>query len=174
MGTLGEISNGAMTSIRKESEEWSNLWDGFGDNDLSNLVKEGSLSLGAIPKDARSSIRFVTEKDEHSYFLPNSVSIAVGSVYPNLLKFDEQMNSIGGMSLQWSGEGYLSWMPFDEIVERLTKSEVINGAIQLCREAFPARKNDALSESLERLGDMFLNRESYVAGDWILTIIETG
>ena len=50
---------------------------------------------------------------------------------------------------------------------------MIASAKRVCREALPVG-SDVYDEICEGLGDMFLNRESYVSGDWILTLIETG
>ncbi|MCB1097071.1 MAG: hypothetical protein KDN22_15975 [Verrucomicrobiae bacterium] len=161
-------------SMRENSKEWGGLWNQLDDSDFDKAVGNLYLNLGSLGKDGRSSIRLTTTGDDDLYFLPNSASIQVGAVCPYLLKFDEELPCAGFMSLQFSGEGYLCWMELDEIADRLDRSEMINRAKRVCREAFPVPQDGRLDQLRETFGDMFLNRDSYVSGDWILTIEETG
>lgn len=111
---------------------------------------------------------------EYAYAALDSVSIAINPSRPKLMDDDRERQSIGFVSVSFPGNGFFSWRSnWNEVARHYLKTAAVVEVQKICREHFPVPE-DGRQESLAKtLAELYLNRGSRQAGDWVLTVDES-
>lgn len=137
-------------------------------------VYRASIKLGWLSDASRKSLARTNEKDSSIGIYPDSICIGVNPVYPRSIG-DEDSVCAGLLSISFPGNGYFSWDPTWTIyAEKYRHAEPIIRALAITRQVFPVSDAAAIRRVAEHLGPLFLNRDFYQDGDWILSISESG
>lgn len=142
--------------------------------DKNKILYRSHLNLGQLTRDARQSIGTSHENDRTCFFAPDEVSLQANPVCPGQLDADERVCT-GLIALSFSGPGYLSWgHSFADYAQQFRHANTITTARRACREFFPVKRNWRFKRIAKHLGEIFLNRDDYEEGDWILPVVEGG
>ena len=150
---------------------WTELWPGR-DAEVRHLYR-ASIGLGRLPKPVGTELMAMRdEKTSHEFVAPDSLSFQIDPVLPATLNTTE-LFAYGYIGLSFSGNGFFSWQPLSRYWEQARVSPTLRAVLQLCRETFPVPRLQ-LGQLSADLGELFLNREEYRQGDWIVSVSETG
>jgi hypothetical protein len=151
---------------------WEELWPGS--RYESEMISRASINLGVLTRKVSAELTASkADSKSPSYIAPSELYLYVHPVCPTTLEGElDEHQCFGGIELSFYGMGYFSWQPLSAYWSCAKQSTSLRNVMQLCREAFPA---PALRESFtEHLGKLFLNREDYRRGDWIVSVSESG
>ena len=158
--------------IEIDNQPWEALWQNASVN--GGNVYRSYLALGALTPDACRSLGATGDSDDGSYIAPDSVSLSANPVCPATLDAEE-MVCTGLLEVSFAGNGYFSWgRPYADYAAQYREAPPIVAAQKICRELFPVTRDDRFDRIADHLGAIFLNRDYYAEGDWILSISETG
>ena len=99
------------------------------------LIYRASISLGIPIDDVLEPITRVDSPENEIDFTPNSLSIAVGPIECFSLGSDPL--SVGWISLDLCGDGYLFPWTLRDVFERISASSVIRRLTDVCRSFWP-------------------------------------
>jgi hypothetical protein len=158
--------------IEINNQPWESLWQAALADD--GKLYRSYLSLGQLTPDASQSIGAAHASDVASYFAPDYAAISANPVCPVTLD-SEEMCCAGLVEVSFSGYGSFSWSgPFADYASQYREAPPVVAARKICRQFFPVIQDDRFDRVTDHLGEIFLNRDYYEEGDWILSIIETG
>lgn len=158
--------------LKRFNLPWSEVW--ADSSALTGNVYRAYVSLGLLTKPAVESLRASDPSDDRSFIAPDCASIQIGPICPATLS-TEELACTGMVAVTFAGNGYFTWgRNMADYAAQYRDAPPVCEARRICRERFPAVRDDSFERIADHLGDLFLNRSSYVEGDWILSISETG
>lgn len=151
---------------------WDRLWDTANLN--GGNIYRSFLSLGSLTSDVSRALSASDVGYKGSYIAPDSASVSAHPVCPATLDAEELVCT-GLLEVRISGNGYFSWgRPYADYANQYRDAAPIIALRRVCRQFFPVVRDERFDRIADHLGSIFLNRDSYEEGDWILSIIETG
>ena len=158
----------------KEGTEWEKLWPKPAYRAKS--VYRGYVSLAWLPQEISTEFTATHPTDNSCFIAPDSLTLSINPFSPAALGDEEERDVCGFVSLSFAGNGYFSWRekPFDAYWQQVRESPTLKRVHQLCRESFTVPPLPDIEEIKTNLGPLFLNRDEYREGDWIVSVSETG
>jgi hypothetical protein len=139
------------------------------------MVYRSYMRAGWLLPEACEQLRRQDEKDSTCGFWPDSLCISVDPFCPKCLGDDDDLLCVGLIAVTFSGNGYFSWgVPWSAYAEQYMAAGPVREAMRIARSHFPVGNAEIIPKIEAALGERFLNRSYYEAGDWILTPSESG
>lgn len=113
------------------------------------------------------------ENTTDEFIAPDSLYFQIDPVVPATLGTKELIG-YGYIELSFAGNGFFSWQPLSRYWEHVRASPALLSVLQICRETCPVPQLPHLDQLKNDLGELFLNRQEYQQGDWIVSVSETG
>jgi hypothetical protein len=153
-------------------KDWADLWPAY---DLAEKrLYRAYLSIGSLePAVSKALTAMASPETTHEFFAPDQLSLQIGPAMPSTLETEEPI-CFSLLSVRLSGNGFLTWQPLAAYWDAIRSSLPVATISQICRDSFPAPEFEELNELREDIGPLFLNDEGYTAGDWIISVSETG
>ena len=154
---------------------WPQLWP-ESDND-ARTIHRAYIHLGALTKDASRDLTAHNPDKARAFIAPDGLSVSINPAYAMTLgtEFPEDQDlCYGFLQLGFSGNGYFTWQPLEAYWQAVRHTTTLQTALRLCRENFPVPVREDLEPLKAALGSLFLNRDEYQTGDWIVSVSETG
>lgn len=141
---------------------------------LQRTIYRADVSLGNLTKPAIESLAAADPSESWSRIEPDCAAIVVNPICPVTLS-SEQLVCTGLMAVKFAGYGYFTWRSsMAEYAAQYAVAPPVLEARRICRERYPVARDGIFGRVADHLGELFLNRTDYEAGDWILSIAETG
>lgn len=153
---------------------WEKLWPASKQN--SKLVYRADITFGGLPDEVCKEFEAIHPTDETCCIFPDMAMLSINPFSPAALRDEEERDIFSFISLRFSGNGYFSWRenPFESYWLEVRDRPTLQRTLQICRECFPVPALPYLDDMKADLGDLFLNREEYAEGDWIVSVSESG
>jgi hypothetical protein len=153
---------------------WEELWPAPKQDAKS--VYRADITFGGLPNTVCEEFKAIHPTDQSCYIVPDMASLSIDPFSPAALSDEESHDIIGFVSLSFAGNGYFSWRkdPFGSYWQAVRERPTLQRALQICRECFPVPHLPYLSALKADLGALFLNREEYLEGDWVVSVSESG
>ena len=153
---------------------WNDLWP-LPKQD-SKSVYRAHITFGGLPREIGTELTAIHQANDHRFIAPDMASFNIDPFSPAALDDEEERDIYGFLSLNFSGNGYFSWreQPFDAYWQQVRENPTLKQVLQLCREGFTVPPLPNIKEIKTNLGPLFLNRDEYREGDWIVSVVETG
>ncbi len=157
--------------IEANESLWDDIWNDVSDD--SRTVYRAYVSLGDLTNEASKALSAHGDSSKNSNVLLDCASIEINPVCPRTLAAEE-LTCTGLFEVNFSGYGYFSWRrDFSEYATQYESALPVSATKKICRKMFPVAKDERFERIDEHLGNIFLNRNFYQKGDWMLTVLET-
>lgn len=167
---------------------WSELWPGERSRvaSLFSKVKRADqtvhlaqIGLGTLTPEEWAQLGARDPNDPYSCSAPDSMGLSIGPFRANTLRTEPPEEPIerfqGGFAVCFVGNGYFTWQPLARYWEAIRQTPVVQETLHQCREHFPVPAAFTREVIAEALGEEpFLNADEYRAGDWVVTLRESG
>jgi hypothetical protein len=160
---------------KKQNLPWPELWPKVAFD--SRRLYRAYVNLGSLPKPVITELTAMRDRETtYEFIVPDSISVQIDPVCPATLSSETEDTCCGFVELSFSGNGFFTWQPLSRYWEAVRGLPTIPRLLRLCRETFPvpALADDDLDRLKSHLGELFLNRNDYQQGDWIVSVSETG
>jgi hypothetical protein len=153
---------------------WIDLWPKSRFEQKS--VYRSHLIFGGLPSEVSRELQSMHPDPQKGFIAPDMASLSIDPFSPGTLGDEEPRDIMGFLTLSFAGNGYFSWRddPFGTYWREVQQGASLAQVRSLCRDLFPVPRLRFLDEMSNDLGELFLNREDYQDGDWVVTISETG
>jgi hypothetical protein len=139
------------------------------------MVYRSFMRVGWLTPEVSQQLKRQDEKDSTCGFWPDSLCISIDPFCPKCLGDDDELLCVGLVAVTFSGNGYFSWgVPWNDYAEQYRASAPVREAMRIAQSHFPVESTEIIPKIEAALGQRFLNRSYYVAGDWVLTPSESG
>lgn len=157
--------------VSVQQSQWESAWP----DSLTGeeTLYRGYISIGSLTPEASKSLTAYLEGSDYEYIAPDCASVEIDPICPGTLATDEPVCT-GLVALNFAGNGYFSWRNFEEYSTQYRDAAPVASAMSLCRDAFPVKRDERFDKIDNHLGELFLNRDFYQEGDWILSVSESG
>lgn len=153
----------------ESGDNFEALWP---DEDSQRTLYRGFINLGSLTKETSVSLTAFEEGSSHAFIIPDSASVKIGPIIPGTME-DEEDVCTGLVAVSFAGNGYFSWgRSFDDYATQYREAPAIKVSKEICRRSFPVERGERFDRIAKHLGKLFLNRDDYQDGDWILSISE--
>jgi len=172
------VGMGTSTGFPWDHEErtgsWAELWPKPAYD--SRVLYRAYIGLGSLPCETSRELTAMKNRETtYEFIAPDTLSLQIDPVRPETLDGKAlDYDCYGFIGLSFAGNGFFTWQPLPKYWESAQRSPTISTVLTLCREAFPVPRLDVLPRMKDDLGDLFLNREEYQDGDWVVSVRETG
>lgn len=158
----------------KRKAAWPDLWPEPAFD--SRVPYRAYIELGSLPRAVCAEFTATDPKQRRDTFIaPDSLGLVIDPVRPRTLGGETlEFDCYGFVKLSFAGNGYFTWQPLARYWENIRRGPTIPKVLEICRETFPVRRLDFLPRLKSDLGELFLNRDEYREGDWIVSVSETG
>ena len=152
---------------------WGELWPAE-TADEARQIYRGHVGLGNLPPKVSRGLTARKSQDAVDELIaPDTLSLKIDPVCPCTLE-TEELTAYGLLEVSFSGDGFFSWQPLERYWKQVGGLTVLKRVQAVCREDFPVPPLDFLEPLKQDMGALFLNRDSYQPGDWIVSVSETG
>ena len=153
-------------------KDWNDLWPS--QDFAEKRLYRAYLSIGSLePAVSKALTAMSSPETTYEFIAPDQLSLQIGPAIPSTLETEEPI-CFSLLSVKLSGNGFFTWQPLSVYWDAIRSSSPIATISQICRDSFPAPEFDRLDDLRADIGPLFLNDEGYKAGDWIISVSETG
>ena len=152
---------------------WADLWPADAADETRRIYR-GYVGLGNLPpKVSRGLTATRNEQATDEFIAPDALSLQIDPVCPGTLDTAE-LTAYGLIQVAFSGNGFFSWQPLARYWKQVRGTSALSRVQAICREGLPVPPLDYLEQLKQEMGELFLNRDEYQPGDWIVSVSETG
>ena len=139
------------------------------------MVYRSSMRVGWLKPEVSQQLKRQDDRDSTCGFWPDALCISIDPFCPKCLGDDDKLLCVGLIAVTFSGNGYFSWgVPWNDYAEQYSASEPVRAAMRITQSHFPVDNAEIIQKIEAALGERFLNRSFYEAGDWVMTPSESG
>lgn len=170
-GVLGKVAEYPWDHAKAGA--WGELWPAGADGEARQVYR-AQVELGNLPpKVSRGLTAARSEQAGEEFIAPDALAVEINPVCPATLATAE-LTAYGLIQVAFTGDGFFSWQPLERYWKQVRGTSALGKARAVCRESFPVPPLDYLDSLRQEMGALFLNRDEYQPGDWIVSISEMG